>query len=206
MLKKINIRNFRCLKNNVEVNFEIGLTLVVGENDAGKTTLVDALKVIFQGKKIEPADFSYGTNEIHFRIEFGENVYVSKHNLDNGVVHSLFLQQLSHSSLNILKTQIQSEFDETDQNTAKIKDLAKKLGVNFRTNTPFHTLVTNVITKIDVLLHGPNPAEFETELPKINIYFLDGKHFEDVSMLINELYFKEKKKIFGLRQLMKLTQ
>lgn len=178
----------------MEVNFENGLTLVVGENDAGKTTLVDALKVIFQGKKVEPADFSYGTNEIHFKIELGENVYVSKHNLDNNVVDSFLFLQLSHISLNLLKTQLQGDFDETDQNSAKIKDLAKMLGVTFRSNTPFNTLVTNVSSRIDILLQGSNPAEFETTLPKINVYFLDGKHFEDVSLLINELYFKEKKK------------
>lgn len=176
------------------MNFENGLTLVVGENDAGKTTLVDALKVIFQGKRVEPADFSYGTNEIQFKIEIGENVYISKHNLDHNVVSSFLFLQMSHDTLNVFKTKLQSDFDETDQNFVEIKDLANILGVSFRTNTTFNTLVSNVSTKIDSLLQGPNPAEFETTLPKINVYFLDGKHFEDVSLLINELYFKEKKK------------
>lgn len=194
MLKKIIVRNYRCLKNNIEVNFEDGLTLVVGENDAGKTTLVDALKVIFQGKKVEPADFSYETNEIYFKIIFGENTYLSKHDLDNNVVSSSLFLQMSHVRLNELKTQIHGDFDETNPNFDKIKDLANMLGVTFRSTSTFNTLVSNVSAKIDTLLQGSNPAEFETTIPKINVYFLDGKHFEDVSLLINELYFKEKKK------------
>lgn len=194
MLKKILIRNYRCLKNDVVVNFENGLTLIVGENDAGKTTLVDALKVILQGKKVEAADFSYGTNEILFEIEFGEHVYSSIHKIEDSIISSSLFLKLPHDRLNELKVQITGDFIETEENIKKIKELANLLGVTFRSNTQFGTLISNVSNKIDSLLEGPNPAEFETTLPKINAYFLDGKHFEDISLLINELYFKEKKK------------
>lgn len=47
MIKRIVIDNFRCLQQNVEIKFENDITLIVGENDAGKTSLVEAMKVNF---------------------------------------------------------------------------------------------------------------------------------------------------------------
>lgn len=43
-LSKINIRNFRNLES-LEVNLSPGLNVIVGENNVGKTNLLDALRV-----------------------------------------------------------------------------------------------------------------------------------------------------------------
>ena len=64
MLKKIRVNNFRCLQNNLEVTFEDDLTVIVGENDSGKTSIIDAIKIAFHQKDVDLGDFSYGTNEI----------------------------------------------------------------------------------------------------------------------------------------------
>ena len=44
-IKKITVDGFRCLLD-FEVTFEDDLTVIVGENDAGKSSLVECLKVV----------------------------------------------------------------------------------------------------------------------------------------------------------------
>ena len=44
-LLNLNIRNFRKIKD-LTVTFPKGLTLIVGENNAGKTAIIDALRLL----------------------------------------------------------------------------------------------------------------------------------------------------------------
>ena len=43
-LKEVRIRNFRCYKDEVSITFD-DLTALVGRNDAGKSTIMDALDI-----------------------------------------------------------------------------------------------------------------------------------------------------------------
>lgn len=43
ILKKIKIRNFRCFKN-FEMDFSAGMTVLIGKNGAGKTSLLNAIR------------------------------------------------------------------------------------------------------------------------------------------------------------------
>lgn len=190
MLKKITVTNFRCLQNNLLVNFEEDMTVIVGENDAGKTSLVDVLKIIYRGKKVEPNDFYYGTNEMTIKVEIDKDLFIIKHTLeDNNVLSKTFLS-LSHEQLNVIKSSVES--DDTEEATLKL--FANKLGVTYRSNTSISTLRSNILTKIDTLLTSSNPIEFESRIPATSTYFLDGKDFEDISSFVNELFFKEKRK------------
>src|SRR4051812_8197231 len=44
MIKELNIKNFRCF-NDTTINFK-GLSVIVGKNNAGKSTLIEALRII----------------------------------------------------------------------------------------------------------------------------------------------------------------
>ena len=44
-LSKLKIKNFRAIKD-LEIEFKEGVTILVGENNAGKTTIIDALRAI----------------------------------------------------------------------------------------------------------------------------------------------------------------
>jgi len=56
-LKSIIIKNFRCYKNATKINFE-SLTTLVGKNDIGKSTIMEALEIFFNNQtvKIEQDD------------------------------------------------------------------------------------------------------------------------------------------------------
>ncbi|MDN5331487.1 MAG: putative ATP-dependent endonuclease of the family [Tepidanaerobacteraceae bacterium] len=46
IIKKLKVKNFRSLKD-IEVDFQSDLTLIVGENDSGKSSLLDVLRILF---------------------------------------------------------------------------------------------------------------------------------------------------------------
>ncbi len=58
-LKSMTLANFRCYKNPLTVTFD-ELTALVGRNDAGKSTLLDALDVFFNDKTLDKNDAAKG--------------------------------------------------------------------------------------------------------------------------------------------------
>jgi putative ATP-dependent endonuclease of the OLD family len=64
-LAKLTIENFRCFgagNNRLELSLRPGLTALVGENDGGKTAIIDALRFVFgttdqELQKLDPTDF-----------------------------------------------------------------------------------------------------------------------------------------------------
>lgn len=51
------------------MEFNSGLNVIMGENDAGKTSLIDSLKILFSKKKIDINDFNEIENPV--TIELG---------------------------------------------------------------------------------------------------------------------------------------
>lgn len=45
-LKKFTVKNFRCLKN-LTLDFHKGVNILIGENNSGKTAIIDALRICF---------------------------------------------------------------------------------------------------------------------------------------------------------------
>ena len=47
-LERIKVRNFRCFNDNgIVANFRKGVNVIVGENNTGKSALIDALRIAF---------------------------------------------------------------------------------------------------------------------------------------------------------------
>lgn len=91
-IKTVYIENFRGYKNRVDIDFET-LTTFVGRNDAGKSTVLEALDIFFnEGKniiKIEKDDACiYGDSDV-FTIGVCFDNYPSKIIVDSTVETSL---------------------------------------------------------------------------------------------------------------------
>ncbi|MCI4439307.1 AAA family ATPase [archaeon] len=76
VLRKLKVRNFRKLID-VEISFENGLTVLVGENEAGKSTIIEAILFALFGKvrtgsKIQEA-ISYGEKRAYVKLEFEDS-------------------------------------------------------------------------------------------------------------------------------------
>lgn len=54
-LKSMTVANFRCYRSPITVTFD-DITALVGRNDAGKSSLLDALDVFFNDKSLDKND------------------------------------------------------------------------------------------------------------------------------------------------------
>jgi len=76
-LSKITIENFRCFgegKNRFEMALRPGLTALVGENDAGKSAVIDALRLVLgttdqEWYRLDDMDFHNGDTSLEIRIK-----------------------------------------------------------------------------------------------------------------------------------------
>lgn len=99
-INKLQIDGFRCLLD-FEILFESDLTVIVGENDSGKTSLIECLKVITQNKMIEADDFNYDRNDIYLTIEVDNFIFEKKYIKDGDLVKEDWF--VAKPTLSILK-------------------------------------------------------------------------------------------------------
>ncbi|HEX8014877.1 MAG TPA: AAA family ATPase, partial [Flavobacterium sp.] len=48
-IEKINITNYKCFKNNFELKLSNGINIIVGDNEAGKSTILEAVHLALSG-------------------------------------------------------------------------------------------------------------------------------------------------------------
>jgi len=194
MIKKMVVKKFRSLKD-VEISFEDDITVLIGENDSGKTSIVEALKIMFENKKPEIDDFHWNTDEIHIEVETNDMSFIKKFskNSDNGIQSKTMVRPspefLEKAREDINSSDFNSLLDEDKRK--KLIKYARVLGVQFRGNIGTDTLKNRVVSKIEELLLD-SEGTIEGDIPYYNIYFLDGKHFENISKFFQEVFFKEK--------------
>jgi len=81
-LESLRIRNFRCIED-LTIEFIEGLNVIIGENNTGKTSIIDALRLAFsigvQGREIFLSSddffinkFGEKANEIEFHLTFSD--------------------------------------------------------------------------------------------------------------------------------------
>ena len=58
-LKQVRIRNFRCYREEFTLNFD-SLTCLIARNDAGKSSVLEAIDAFFNLEKLDPEDRSIG--------------------------------------------------------------------------------------------------------------------------------------------------
>jgi predicted ATP-dependent endonuclease of OLD family len=68
ILKKVRISNFRGVNGNVDVNFGFFNT-IVGQNDAGKSTVLKAIDAVLNDTKLLLSDFNSNSQEDNISIE-----------------------------------------------------------------------------------------------------------------------------------------
>jgi putative ATP-dependent endonuclease of the OLD family len=193
-LKKLEIDGFRCLVN-FKISFEDDLTVIVGENDSGKTSLIECLKVITQNKKIEEDDFYYEADTISLKIEVNDFVFERKYKRNNGLVEEeSFVAKPTQIYLDGVKSKIKnSSFDSSvEENIDFIKNTAKVFGIPVRSNSNIEILRENILTKISTNNKGQELIIQNAKFPDFNNIQLSGRQFEDISSFFKEVFLKEK--------------
>lgn len=72
-LREFRINNFRCYKEEISIPFE-DLTALIGRNDAGKSTIMEAMDIFFNGGVPDKHDVSKGSasSDIEFTCVFDD--------------------------------------------------------------------------------------------------------------------------------------
>lgn len=102
-IKKILIKNFKNIKEKI-IDFQENVTLFVGPNGFGKTTIFDAIELSLTGKirRIEESDYSDGRSSFsapYFQNNPNENTFIELM-LTNDEGNSLIVSSLYKSSMN----------------------------------------------------------------------------------------------------------
>ena len=72
-LKSIQLQNFRGFSNSQIIEFNDGLNVLVGENDSGKSAIIDAIRIVLgvtdqSWYRIELSDFYNEDNKLEIKI------------------------------------------------------------------------------------------------------------------------------------------
>jgi len=194
MIKKIEVNNFRCLKE-YSVSFEKDLTVFVGENDSGKSSLIEVLKLIFENSFPEREDFYNDSNEMSVSIQMDDFTLIKEFNIEEISNPKLFIKfELEY--VDKTQTEIESilSAEKTDDEKRNLlKPFTKEFGANFRSNFRVETIVTNIQEKINELREKDFIIEVKS-FNEFNVYFLDGKDFEDINDFFKKTFFRDKRR------------
>lgn len=192
-IKKLQVDGFRCLVN-FDVTFEDDLTVIVGENDSGKTSLIECLKVITQNKSVELDDFAHGKDSIRLKVEI-DNFIFEKHykRVGDDVREESFVAKPTAQYISQIKEKLESEsFDSAiEENIDFVKNTAKTFGITVRINSNIGNLMAGILEKIKTSEEQELIIE-NAQFPQFNNIQLTGRQFENVSSFFKEVFLKEK--------------
>lgn len=191
MLKKIKVKNFRSL-DNFCMTFNNGLNVIIGENDAGKTSLIDSMKILLNGDRIDLDDFRDKSKEVIIELETNDEIY--KMTIQPEGLRSILESKPSKEKCEKIHREINSEefAEKLEEEQRKIlKEYCKTFAVTYRSNAKIEKLITNLNTKIEELTENNSFIEpKEIEYP---ISFLGSRTFENTNSFFDNTFFKELK-------------
>ncbi len=189
-IKKITVDGFRCLLD-FEVTFEDDLTVIVGENDAGKSSLVECLKVVTQGREVEIDDFNHNLDVISISINTDEFKFSKQYKKNETVITEGDLTASpTVEYINSIRSWLNNanlDLEDADEQ-GKIKQTAKIFGIPVRANSNIANLKTSILEMLD----DDNVVITGATFPSFNNIQLDGRHFENVSGFFKEVFLKGK--------------
>lgn len=190
-LKSICIDGYRCLCN-LNLKFEDDITVIIGENDCGKSSIIDCIELIMSPtKNVEGDDFNYEKNEIVIKIETDDMVFEKKYTKEiNGEINSHPLIAIPTESYkqSIIKILNSSDLDLEDEKTGeKIKSLARQFGQAVRSTSNISNLREKLLSQLNECDRIEN-AQF----PGLNSIKLGGRDFENVTSFFKEVFLKER--------------
>lgn len=189
-ISKLILRNFR-RHNHVTIPFEIDTTILIGENDAGKTSIIDAIKIVFSD--LSPVFDDFGN--------LNENLEISVE-LDTSRGFSL-IAQIEEDKVIISKyatysgkyiADLRKRLNDIEDEQIKI--LARQFGLIVG-NSKAETLRGKLL---EIMSDRENfkDGRFFIKVSKfgesVKVYYLDGKSFDDVNKFVHETFFKDMQK------------
>lgn len=153
-IKKLYVKNYRILKDTL-IEFSDKVNIFVGENDSGKSTILEALSIITSGR----------LNGYTFERQI-------KANLFNDDVRKKYIDSLGVKPIEPPKIIIEAYFDECD---ARYGGTNNELGENvagIRVEVSLKKELSNIYTQ---LLDGDEIYDIPVELYSVNYNYFSGE-------------------------------
>lgn len=192
-LEGIRVKGYRCLVLDKQINFEPDITVIVGENDSGKSSSVEIIEMIFGDKELpDQGDFYTGKNKITCELDFGEDCYLVE-----------FINQEGNISKNIKRVAAWGKLKEyiTNEekiaqlnNTDEIKSILAQYGLDTRKRTIDslrQELRDHVENNKSKIMNDENEEVCVREMPLLNVRLLRGQDFEDINRFVKDVYLKD---------------
>lgn len=172
------------------MEFNKGLNVIIGENDAGKTSLIDSLKILFGKKKIDMNDFNEMENPVTIELEDNDYTYFMESKINEDTLNNTYKIKPSLEKSKEIKEELESdEFNSLDENDQKqiLKRCSFTFNITYRSNSKVETLKENILKEIE--------KEDFTEVKSLNypINFLGSREFENIDSFFENTFFKELK-------------
>ena len=172
------------------MEFNQGLNVIIGENDAGKTSLIDSLKILFSKKKIDVNDFNEIENAVTIELEDNDFIYFMESQISEENIINSYKIKPSLEKSNEIKEELESEeFNNLEESEQKqiLKKYSNIFNTTFRSNIKVETLKGNILKEIE-------KEEF-IEVKSLNypISFLGSREFENIDSFFENTFFKELK-------------
>ena len=189
MLKSIKIKNFRSLKD-FEMEFNKGLNVIIGENDAGKTSLIDSLKILFSKKRIDINDFNELQNPVTILLEDDDySYYLESKFSEDSLVNSYSIKPSLEKGAEIKEELNSDEFTNLEESFQKeiLKRYSSIFNVTYRSNSRVETLRENILAEIE------KDDFIPAKSLSYPISFLGSREFENIDSFFENTFFKELK-------------
>ena len=191
MLKKIKVKNFRSL-DNFYMDFNEGLNVIIGENDAGKTSLIDSMKILLNEERIDLDDFRDESKDVTIELETSDETY--KMTIEAKGLRPILESKPSKEKCERIQYEINSEYfikKPEEEQREIIKEYCKIFTVNYRANSKIETLINNINSKIEEL--SENDSFIKPKEIHYPISFLGSRTFENANTFFDNTFFKELK-------------
>ncbi len=137
-LDSLYLKNFKCYENSGKIPFH-NLTVFIGENDAGKSTIYDALELLLNNFQPKVNDFRINTSEIELEAEFEVTTTITE--LEHWIIGNKIKirKKFFNQTANIIEI-LGEKFQDDDlnkyelMNANDLKSLLVRLGLEAQSN------------------------------------------------------------------------
>lgn len=191
-LRALHVRGFRCL-TDVHVTFEAGITILVGENDAGKSSLLTCIDYALGTAEPTLTDVTHGETELSVVAAFDAmTVTRSWQTVESALKCESVLVELNDEFREQCTAQLKHDsFDPTTEpGRSSVIQLAQLFALTVRSNTDPINLAKRVLNKLE----EPDAPVSGSVAQLVEVRSLDGRFFEDASQFFEGLFLTDMKR------------
>lgn len=201
MLERLSVKNFAIIED-IDINFKNGFNIISGETGAGKSLIIDAVKIVL-GARAQSSLIRYGTNEAKILASFSNLSYelinlLKKYNIDYN--NSLIIERIISKDKSYIK------INSKQVTLNELKNIGSSL-VNFHSQNDNLKLLNkdNYISFIDSFISSDLSCNLTDYLDKREIYLADYNALEEAKKTKKETIEKLEYYKFVLNELEELN-